>query len=257
MMRPAWRLRNGLRNAADSELEKSAESCEFWGWLSAAILVVGLLAEVAIAAIHPPYDSFWEQWGSSLANALVFLGVAGEVQFGRMASRRQAEFKRRSDIKIAEANERAAEANDEAKKAQLELAKFKAPRSLDAGQRARIVARLSSFAGTRFVGYVAFSSEPLALMRQIVDGLNSAKWQVETLPPPIPQLNAPGLPLVGLAISFGVRIAFDKGRDPTLEGAATALADALNAEGIDATLDTAKPEEPGANIVIQVGDKLR
>jgi hypothetical protein len=50
---PAWRLRNGLRNATSEELDQSADSCEFWGWLSAGILTAGLIAEIAIAAAHP------------------------------------------------------------------------------------------------------------------------------------------------------------------------------------------------------------
>jgi hypothetical protein len=42
--------------------------------------VAGLLVEVVIAAAHPPYDSFFENWGTVIADSLVALGVGGEVR---------------------------------------------------------------------------------------------------------------------------------------------------------------------------------
>jgi hypothetical protein len=117
---PAWRLINGVKNASDGELEVSGDSCEFWSWRCGGVVVGGLIAEIALAWCHPPYDSFWERWGSVLANALVTIGVAGEVLFSRMAFRRDKELKLRSDKKFAEANARADEARRAARKAQQE-----------------------------------------------------------------------------------------------------------------------------------------
>jgi hypothetical protein len=87
------------------------------------LVVVGVIAEVAIAALHPPYDSFWEQWGSSLANSVVAIGVALEIKFGQMAGLRQNELKRRSDENVAAAEIRASEANAAAIKATENAAK--------------------------------------------------------------------------------------------------------------------------------------
>jgi len=162
---PAWRLRNGLTNATNDELEKSADSCEFWGWLSVAILGGGLLAEIAIAAFHPPYDSFWEQWGTSIANSLVFLGVAGEVQFGWMASRRQAELRRRSDIKIAEA--------------ELETERLKAEfgwRGLSPAQRQKLLAWLPKKLGSVTLEYVLGDIESANFAMLLARGFDAGGW---------------------------------------------------------------------------------
>ena len=95
----AWRLPKGIKSASDEALELSGDACEALSWRCGGIVAIGVLAEVAIAFFHPPYDSFWEQWGSVVANAVVMLGVAGEVQFSMMAFRRDKELKRRSDKK--------------------------------------------------------------------------------------------------------------------------------------------------------------
>jgi hypothetical protein len=108
---PAWRLINGIKNASDDALDRSSDACEYWSWYSGGLVVVGLIAEVIISLSHPSYDSVLERWGSTLSNALVFIGVAGEIQFSRMGFRRDHEIKRRSDGKVAAANDRAAKAD--------------------------------------------------------------------------------------------------------------------------------------------------
>jgi hypothetical protein len=105
-----WRLPNSIKIASDGDLESSGDACERIGWICGGAVALGVLAEVAVAWWHPPYNSFWEQWGTVIANAIVMLGVAGEVQFSRMAFRRDKELKLRSDEKVAAANERASEA---------------------------------------------------------------------------------------------------------------------------------------------------
>jgi len=90
----------------------------------------GVAAAVAIAATHPQYDSFLEQWGSVIADSLVAGGVAIEIRFGQMAGLRQHELKRRSDGKVAEATERAANAD----LARVELEAKLLPRMLNQDQ---------------------------------------------------------------------------------------------------------------------------
>lgn len=137
---PAWRLRNGVINASDGELEVAASACETWAKWCGAAVVLGLIIEVALAAKHPPFDSFVGIWGSVIADRLVALGVFGELLFSAMGSKRHGELQRRSKLIVAElntqartANARASEANQKAQEAILELAKFRAPRVL-AGQ---------------------------------------------------------------------------------------------------------------------------
>jgi hypothetical protein len=111
---PAWRLPKGMINASDDELEKSIGSCERWEWFGGGLVFAGVAATVAIAIVHPEYDSFLEQWGSAIADSLVAAGVAIEIKFGQMAGLRQNELKRRSDEKVAEANNIAAQATKDA-----------------------------------------------------------------------------------------------------------------------------------------------
>src|SRR4051794_27141504 len=64
---PAWRLRNGVMNATEPDLESSSESCEWWGWFCGGLVVVAVVAEVAIAALDPPYGAWLEHWGNVAA----------------------------------------------------------------------------------------------------------------------------------------------------------------------------------------------
>jgi hypothetical protein len=123
---PAWRLPTGIIKASDGDLERSIGSCERWAWFGGAVVIGGVAAEIAIAAYHPLYDSWLEQWGSALANSLVAIGVALEIIFSQMAGLRQNELRRRSDEKAVEANARAAKADQKAQEAALEISRLKA-----------------------------------------------------------------------------------------------------------------------------------
>jgi hypothetical protein len=101
---------NDFINATNKQLEDSSESREHRAFRFAGLVILGLVSEVAIAIAHPAYDSFWDRWGSVFADVLVAVGVAGEVLFGRMGHRRDAELQKRSKKLLAEANERAAKA---------------------------------------------------------------------------------------------------------------------------------------------------
>jgi hypothetical protein len=136
---PAWRLPKGIIKASDGDLERSIGSCERWAWIGGALVIGGVAAEVSIAAYHPPYDSWMEQWGSALANSLVAIGVALEIIFSQMAGLRQSELRRRSDEIAAEATKRAAEANQKAQEAALELARLTTPRVISPKQKEQVV----------------------------------------------------------------------------------------------------------------------
>jgi hypothetical protein len=113
----AWRLPNGIMKATEEELAASVESCETWAWGCGGLVVVGLLAELALAILHPPYDSVWERWVPIIGNALIALGVAGEILFARMGFARQSELQRVTDKLLSEAWSMADKAGDDAYKA--------------------------------------------------------------------------------------------------------------------------------------------
>jgi hypothetical protein len=92
-------------------LEEASSSCERWAWASAGLVIVGVFAEFVIAIVHPSYDAFFERWGSAFADALIAIGVGGEVLFSMIGARCQTELRNRSNKKVAEAVDRAAQAD--------------------------------------------------------------------------------------------------------------------------------------------------
>jgi hypothetical protein len=94
------------------------------------IVVASVAAEFVIAIVHPSYDSPWQRWGSAIADALIALGIVGEVAFGMWNNRIQTELRARSNQRLGEANERAAKAD----LARAELEAKLLPRTLTKGQ---------------------------------------------------------------------------------------------------------------------------
>ena len=137
---PLWRLPNGTINATDQELEGASSSCEGWGLGCAALVVFGVAAELVIAGFHPAYDSFLEQWGSAAANALIALGIVGEVLFSRKDARIQTELRDRSNRRLAVAINDAAEANTRAAEAELQARRLSGPRMVDVQAFAKAIA---------------------------------------------------------------------------------------------------------------------
>jgi len=221
-----------MTSASNPELEKSVESCERWEWFGGGLVVVGVIAEVAIAAIHPPYDSFLEQWGSSLANSLVAIGVGLEIKFGQMAGLRQSELKRRSDEEVAAANQ-------EAKQASLALFKFRQPRGklLTPENREKLLAALSPFAGTRFVvGHDNIDRETWDFLWGLEPLLAKAGWVLENwVGGQVFGKNGwPGNHSYGLANAMNVTVEMKPHDQAVLAPAAEALAAGLREIGIDA-----------------------
>lgn len=103
---PVWRLRHGVMNATDEAIERASSSCGRWEWGCASVVVISVAAEFVLAIIHPWYNSLWNRWGSSLADAVIALGIVGEVLFGWMDGRHQTELRRRSNDKLTGANSR-------------------------------------------------------------------------------------------------------------------------------------------------------
>ena len=197
--------------------------------------------------------------------ALVLLGLAEVFSHhygGRhdvlVAQQRQAE-KDATDGEIARLHRDTAEANKKAAEAQLELAKFKAPRMLNPEQQLRIADKLKTFSGTVWDAAVGPQGdpEPIYLLRAIHAALVNAGWHQSPWPSAErTYTDAPMLP-VGMASVTNVIIDADPSRWDHFKPAAIALADALKAEGIDAMAQLYKSSHSNIGVLhVRIGRKL-
>jgi hypothetical protein len=182
---PAWYLPNGTINATEDELEGASESCERWAIWCGALVIVSVIAELVIALVHPSYGLFLEL--SAITDVGVGLGIIGEVMLGMRNNKLQTELRRRS-------NEQVASAIDRASKAELEIAKLKAPRQLTGEEIDRIGAVLKPLGAFPYDLSVPTLLEPgSTLINCLVLALNKAGWtlrsmqgNVEMIPPDNP-----------------------------------------------------------------------
>ena len=198
-------------------------------------LVVGVISTILIVWMANVKEGYWER--------------ARQDSEERIASLIKQGDELRKDT--AEANARAAEAK-------LELAKFKAPRVLTSAQQSIVAGKIAAFRGTKFDAGIGPKGdpEPLYLLRSIVDSLKSIGWvQVPWTGDGETYTEAPLLP-VGIAMVTNVIVDVHPEYLAALGPAAKALADALNAEGIDALADS-RPTTIHTEVVhIRIGRKL-
>jgi len=229
---PAWRLPNGTINATEAQLEAASSSCERWEWGCAGLVVVGVVAAFLIAAIHPPYDSFLEQWGSAMAEALIAFGIVGEVVFSQRDAKIQTELRRRSNGRLTEALNRAANAEEE-------LREFRRPRQqIFPPQKAAFVARLSAFKGTPFDAGTGPGGEVMHFWWVLAHALSEAGWvHLPWLQNGATVLNMQHpLPVSASVSATNVEIHLrQEHRGTALEAAAKELIAALGEAGIAAT----------------------
>jgi hypothetical protein len=189
---PAWYLRDGAINAADDFVEKAASSCERWEWGCAFVVVLSVAAEFVLASIHPSYDSPWNRWGTAIADALIALGIVGEVLFGRIDGRYQTELRKRSNDRLAQvefdngylqdsaaqAMERASLAEKAAAEANLKLA----PRSMWSPMRAAVRETIRHFAGNTvdIISYCGTLPESTRVCGILSETFHKAGWKPRT-----------------------------------------------------------------------------
>lgn len=247
---PEWYFRRGAMKAAtDDRMEAASSSCTRWGIGFAGLVIAGVVAEFVIAGVHPPYDSFLEQWGSAVADALVAIGVAGEVAFGMWDGHIQTEIRRRSNDRLKEALTRAAAAEEaliEYRRTRRELLKS------DPTNVVRLVEAIKPFAGTRFdIGQAGGNvREQWDFLWDIEPLFNEAGWIFVdwTGPQFIGRLNwTMTQHAYGITNVLNVSIeSYPQVRDALLP-AAEALADALNRIGIAAIVEPAVISSTSAN----------
>lgn len=224
------------------------------GKLSTLVLIVGLGGELVGLVRTSQLSgelvaSLEDQSGQAIKNAEAANTTA--KRFDRDISRAN-ERAKNAEVQIASSNARAAEAQKQAAEAKLELAKLKEPRTVNQEQQRRIRAKIKPFAGTKFDLYVSTgSSEPVALMNTIEGTLRSAGWVMEK--PSTPILFADK---AGVAALSGLLVQIARERSADFLKAATALASALRAEGIEAraeaNLDTGNNHDA---IHVMIGSK--
>jgi hypothetical protein len=179
-------------------------------------LVVGVAATVLIVWMSGVKEAYWEKDRTESAERVASLTAQGDQL--------------RKDT--AEANERAVQAA-------LALEKFKAPRTIVPEQGARIIAAVKGFAGTSFdMAVIQGDPEATYFLRQLANILGTASWTwVEFNHPSGPFMTVakfPDTPNFGYLARLGISIEMHSEKAAEFSGAAKALADALNAEGITA-----------------------
>lgn len=182
---------NDNRNA---HLEAAANEtrAKYCGWA----VIAGLVVEVALAGIYREHGSVVENWAPVFADALIALGVYGEILFSGRASRAEDELRRQSEERVAEANVRANEA-------QLALEQLKREvglrlldtdsffKAMDASPRSR--ARL-------FISDDA--NDGIFAAMQIQGALREIGWEVADEIPVLPPRAAGGPHGTGIGISI-------------------------------------------------------
>lgn len=135
-------------------------------------------------------------------------------------------------LSIATANRQAEEAKERAVQAELQLAKFKTPRTLSLEQQKRISEKLKGFAGTQFDVALLMDPECQNLLPQIENALKAAGWvEIDWKGGDI-AFTRPNLPVTGIATVTGVIIQMHPEQVEELRQAALTLDIALNVEGI-------------------------
>jgi hypothetical protein len=187
--------------------------------------------EVASAA-------YWLHWLTVVkyvGGALVVVGVAAELLgdlFSEPLQKKMDDAKTSEIVRLATEAETAraaiAEANARALEAKVELEKYRAPRSLTDEQVARIREKVRPFSGQVF-GAITYwgESEPVALTKRIGDlALIPAGWIFSKAE----RFEA----LVGIVSGIAVLVSAES--DPKSVAAAKVLVEALNNEGLAASL---------------------
>lgn len=189
---------------------------------------------------------------------LVLLGTLGSIWSGGIRERFSDERIARDESQTATANERAAVAELQAAQARLELQNFKAPRTLNQVQLARVAEKLKPFAGTVYDAGIGPKGdpEPLYILRSIHAALSSAAWDQIPWTGGGDTYTELGMETVGLTMVTNVIIDVHPGKWHKFGPAAVALAEALAAEGIDAIADSTPTSMDSDAIHVRIGRKL-
>jgi hypothetical protein len=174
-------------HVTDEELHRSIDRSERWAFCGGIAVIIGVSAEAVLAYRHATTTHFEAIWGPVIADSLVALGVAAELWFSGRASIRQREIQRRSDIAVAEANERAQQASKDAADTRERAAKIEqltAWRHVPKNKQAELVTYLQKV-GTSIrihIDYQTGDPEAFSYAREIANIFKEAGIDVNSKP---------------------------------------------------------------------------
>ncbi len=218
--------------------QERADQAEFWSGRATALILFGILLEIAGIFEYPDGKSIGEI--VLLLSANIAIGTALIIEFIciRVAVRANAEVKLESDEKLRAATDRATTAHEDATAAREELKKFRTPRAkfLTPEARLLIVEKLKKFPGTPYdVGHDDLDREVWDFLWYFEPLFKEAGWvQIDWIGGrPFQRQNEWSVHTYGRENVSNISIEIDPVSRPALMPAATALEEALTAVGIE------------------------
>jgi hypothetical protein len=153
--------------------QERVDQAEAWSGYATLLILVGIIAEIGVLFMFPHNGvSSQEQWSLVGANAAIGIGLAIEFACILRSIKANRELKVESDALTAAAMDRAA-------RAETELVEFRRPRRalMTAENKAKLVKRLSSFAGAEFDTGLGSGGEQMHFLWDLEEVLAAAKWK--------------------------------------------------------------------------------
>jgi hypothetical protein len=205
-------------------------------------------------------------WFTVIGVFLTFMGGMASIvarRYARELATEKANVVRvreeQTKLEIENAKRAAAEADARAAEANLELAKFKAPRQLSSEQSNRITESIKKWSGTRFTLAVFNDPEAIAFMSQIETALLSAGWiETDWKGGGALAYTRAGRPNVGITLLQGLFVQADSSHATDFGWQVGTLVANLKEEGLHATAEVARmvPQDGNIDVIqIQVGKK--
>ena len=191
------------------------------------------------------------------------LGIANDAKQVSREARQEADSFEKDIVsakaQAADAESHLADALQRVTEAQSALEKLKTPRKLNPEQQERIASKLKPFSGTQFDVAITVAPEPQDFLPTVEGVLEMAEWtELDwTQSNTVVFMRPPPHRAVGIFTLTGVAVQVHKEQVDKLWGAATALAEALKAEGVDARAEprVIPPNDNNNAIHILIGEK--
>lgn len=246
------------------EVRKSRDKSEFWDkWNIRFVFLAGFagiclaIGAIGVSRSNKAVSDFVEQLEKAKDRKLQDDLKAKDGEIASLTRDTEDAKRDTSLVKlhISQANERASNADKAATEAKLELAKFRAPRTLTAEQRSAIEAAMKVFPKTPFDMWASADSEATGLAEEIEQALLAAGWEEFDAGNPIGLHRGGGKKSLGILIASGISVEIDQSRLPDLLKPCDDLITALKAQGLAIKgLATKTGNTPNA-IHIKVGTK--
>ena len=175
-----------LAHAPEDELREDSALDEKWEAACVWVVIAGLALEGIVAGVHAPYDAMVTRWGSFVCDVLIALGVYFELYFSSRIRQRDHELVRRSNERVAMAEERT-----------MQLEVISGWRELTADQHERLVTAIRPLAASLdvLIQIQRDSAEVYTYGRQIISALHQAGIKFRT------GTNSFTVPIFGVHIS--------------------------------------------------------